>query len=86
MSRRIYTPAPAPLVIPQPVPQAVQIPKKKAYYVEEAAELLSLGRSLVLRLIEDGHLHAKPIYGRVVIADAELDRFLADPEAVAKAS
>jgi excisionase family DNA binding protein len=73
------------IAIAPPVAEQRQVPRKKAYYIEEAAELLSLGKSLVLRLIDDGHLQGKRIYGRVVVSDAELDRFLADPEPVLKA-
>jgi len=78
MRRRSTPPTPTPAAAPPPEEQH-QIPRKKAYYIEEAAELLSLGKSLVLRLMDDGHLHGKRIYGRVVISDAELERFADDP-------
>jgi excisionase family DNA binding protein len=61
-----------------------QIPKKKAYYAEEAAELLSVGRSLIYRLLEEGKIHGKRVYGRVIISDAELERFANDPEEIQK--
>jgi excisionase family DNA binding protein len=59
-----------------------QIPRKKAYEIEEAAELLSLGRTILFRLLKDGQIRAKRVGGRVIISDAELERFANDPEPV----
>jgi excisionase family DNA binding protein len=57
-----------------------QIPRKKAYEVEEAAELLSLGRTLIFRLLKEGQLRGKRVGARVIISDTELERFANDPE------
>lgn len=59
-----------------------QIPRKKAYEIEEAAELLSLGRTSLFRLLKEGKIRGKRVGARVIIADAELERFANDPEPV----
>jgi excisionase family DNA binding protein len=59
-----------------------QIPRKKAYEIEEAAELLSLGRTILFRLLKEGQIRAKRVGARVIISDAELERFANDPEPV----
>ncbi len=59
-----------------------QIPRKKAYEIEEAAELLSLGRTILFRLLKEGAIRGKRVGARVIISDAELERFANDPEPV----
>ena len=59
-----------------------QIPRKKAYEIEEAAERLSLGRTLLFRLLKDGQIRGKRVGARVIISDAELERFANDPEPI----
>ncbi len=51
---------------------------KRLYRVEEAAELLSLGRSKTWEMVSQGELKTIRIGRSVRITDAELDRFIAE--------
>ena len=57
-----FTPAPSPL-------------KKVFHSVEEAAEILSLGRTTIFFLIRDGQLHAVKVGKRRLVAASELEAF-----------
>lgn len=49
---------------------------KSAYPVEEAAELLSLGRSKLYQEIKDGRIHSFKVGKRRLIAAADLDAYV----------
>ena len=58
-------------------------PKKKATHpalalsVEEAAEVIGIGRTICFRLISQGHLRALKIYSRTVVPVTAIEDFLA---------
>lgn len=49
---------------------------KLALSVHEAAEMVSVSDSTIRRLIDDGHLAKVPFTDRVLIARAELERWV----------
>jgi len=62
----------AQLVVPPPAPN----PLKKVFHsVEEAAEILSLGRTTVFALIKEGQIHSVKIGKRRLVAATELDAY-----------
>ena len=62
---------------PQPVVATVLPLPKLTYTVEEAAEVLGVGRNRVLKLVQDGRLRKLAYCGRsVVIPIVAIDQFL----------
>lgn len=55
--------------------QQIEIPPL-AYCIEDAANALGVGRTLIFRLIRDGQLPAVKIGRRTLIALSDLDSFL----------
>ncbi len=60
------------------VPAPGTLPRK-AYTIEEAAEVLGVGRNAVMRLIEEGRLRVVRCGKRVIIPVVAVDDFLAPP-------
>jgi len=48
-----------------------------ALSVEEAAEVIGIGRTICFRLISQGHLRALKIYSRTVVPVTAIEEFLA---------
>ena len=59
----------------QPLPITPRPLTKVFHSVEEAAEILSLGRTTIFALIRDGHLRAVRIGKRRLVAASELEAF-----------
>ncbi|MEM7338118.1 MAG: helix-turn-helix domain-containing protein [Actinomycetota bacterium] len=59
-----------------PDPEPHQAPDKLVYSIDEAAEQLSIGRTLVYRLIRTGHLPSLKIGHRRLVARADLEAFV----------
>jgi len=60
-----------------PIPEVPSPIPKLAYTVEEAAECLSISRSLLYVLIKDGEIKTRKAGGRTIIAHQALLDFLA---------
>jgi excisionase family DNA binding protein len=70
-------PSRQPILLPVPTPGALE---RKAYTIEEAAEVLGIGRNTVLRIISEKRLRTVRCGKRVIIPIQALDEFLAPPK------
>lgn len=55
--------------------------EKMVYSVNEAADLLSIGRTMAFRLISNGELRSLKIGHRRLVSKLDLDEFVADRRA-----
>ncbi len=55
--------------------------EKMVYSVNEAADLLSIGRTMAFRLISNGELRSLKIGNRRLVSKLDLDEFVADRRA-----
>lgn len=53
---------------------------KLAYSVDEAAEQLGIGRTMMFRLLRNGEIHSLKIGSRRLVRHCELERFLGASE------
>jgi excisionase family DNA binding protein len=60
--------------------------EKLAFSVEEVAELLSVGRSKVFELVRSGHLGSVKLGNRRLVTQADLDEFIGQVRAEARAA
>jgi excisionase family DNA binding protein len=70
-------PAPQFTLIQQPTsPLAIPVEAKLAFTVEEAADLLSIGRSFFYELLAEGRIGVVRLGRRVIVPKTELQAFL----------